>query len=70
MIVDLQNGFMELGAAAEIPEAREIVPNVSRISAAVCAAGRSQRLGHLRSFPNFSVFVIRPDYLSWDPIFL
>ena len=41
MIVDLQNGFMELGAAVEIPEAREIVPNVSRISAAVRAAGRS-----------------------------
>ena len=39
IIVDLQNGFMEPGAAVEIPQAREIVPNVNRISAAVRAAG-------------------------------
>src|SRR5260370_1578989 len=38
IIVDLQNGFMEPGAAVEIPQAREIVPNVNRISAAVRAA--------------------------------
>ena len=30
---------MEPGAAVEIPQAREIVPNVNRISAAVRAAG-------------------------------
>jgi ureidoacrylate peracid hydrolase len=39
LIVDLQNGFMEQGATVEIPEAREIVSNVNRISAAVRAAG-------------------------------
>src|SRR6266481_7123518 len=39
IIVDLQNGFMEPGAAVEIPQAREIVPNVNRISAAIRAAG-------------------------------
>jgi ureidoacrylate peracid hydrolase len=39
LIVDLQNGFMEQGATVEIPEAREIVGNVNRISAAVRAAG-------------------------------
>jgi ureidoacrylate peracid hydrolase len=39
IIVDLQKGFMEPGAAVEIPQAREIVPNVNRISAAVRAAG-------------------------------
>jgi ureidoacrylate peracid hydrolase len=39
LIVDLQNGFMEQGALVEIAEAREIVPNVNRISAAVRAAG-------------------------------
>jgi len=38
IIVDLQNGFMEPGAAVEIRQAREIVPNVNRISAAVCPA--------------------------------
>jgi ureidoacrylate peracid hydrolase len=39
VVVDLQNGFMAPGAVAEIPEAREIVPAVNRISAAVRAAG-------------------------------
>ena len=39
IIVDLQNGFMAPGAAGEIPVAREIVPNVNRISAAVRATG-------------------------------
>lgn len=39
IVVDLQNGFMAPGQIAEIPEAREIVPNVNRISAAVRAAG-------------------------------
>jgi ureidoacrylate peracid hydrolase len=39
VIVDLQNGFMAEGAAVEIPVAREIVPNVNRITAAVRAAG-------------------------------
>jgi ureidoacrylate peracid hydrolase len=39
VVVDLQNGFMAPGAVAEIPEAREIVPAVNRISAAVRSAG-------------------------------
>jgi ureidoacrylate peracid hydrolase len=39
IIVDLQNGFVEPGAAVEIPQAREIVPNVNRISAAIRAGG-------------------------------
>jgi ureidoacrylate peracid hydrolase len=39
IIVDLQNGFMTPGAVAEIRTAREIVPNVNRISAALRAAG-------------------------------
>jgi ureidoacrylate peracid hydrolase len=39
IVVDLQNGFMAPGAVAEIGEAREIVPVVNRISAAVRAAG-------------------------------
>src|ERR1700733_13209187 len=39
IIVDLQNGFMEPGAPVEVPTAREIVPNVNRISAAVRAQG-------------------------------
>lgn len=39
IIVDLQNGFMEPGAPVEVPVAREIVPNVNLISAAVRAHG-------------------------------
>ncbi len=39
VVVDLQNGFMAPGAICEIATAREIVPNVNRISAAVRAAG-------------------------------
>jgi ureidoacrylate peracid hydrolase len=39
IIVDLQNGFMAPGQVAEIPTARDIVPNVNRISDAVRQAG-------------------------------
>src|SRR5712671_3955048 len=39
IIVDLQNGFMAPGATVEIPEAREIVPNVNRIGEAVRKSG-------------------------------
>jgi ureidoacrylate peracid hydrolase len=39
VVVDLQNGFMAPGAVAEIPCAREIVPTVNRISAALRDAG-------------------------------
>jgi ureidoacrylate peracid hydrolase len=39
VIVDLQNGFMAPGAVSEITTAREIVPNVNRISAACRASG-------------------------------
>jgi ureidoacrylate peracid hydrolase len=39
IVVDLQNGFMAPGEVAEIGTAREIVPNVNRISAAVRSGG-------------------------------
>src|SRR5712691_2400970 len=39
IVVDLQNGFMAEGAVIEVPAAREIVPNVNRISAALREAG-------------------------------
>ena len=38
IVVDLQNGFMAEGQPAEVPAAREIVPNVNRISAALRSA--------------------------------
>jgi ureidoacrylate peracid hydrolase len=39
VIVDMQNGFMEAGAPVEVPVAREIVPAVNSISAAVRERG-------------------------------
>jgi ureidoacrylate peracid hydrolase len=39
VVVDLQNGFMAEGAPVEVPAAREIVPHVNAISAALRAAG-------------------------------
>ena len=39
VVVDLQNGFMAPGQPAEIAQAREIVPNVNRLAAAVRRAG-------------------------------
>ena len=39
IVVDLQNGFMAEGAAVEVPTAREIVPNVNRICAALRETG-------------------------------
>lgn len=39
LIVDLQNGFMEPGAPVEVPVAREIIPHVNAISAAMRSCG-------------------------------
>jgi ureidoacrylate peracid hydrolase len=39
VVVDLQNYFMAPGEQAEIPPARDIVPNVNRLAAAVRGAG-------------------------------
>jgi ureidoacrylate peracid hydrolase len=39
VVIDLQNGFMETGALAETPVAREIVPHVNAISRAVREMG-------------------------------
>ncbi len=39
IVVDLQNGFMAEGAPVEVPTAREIVPDVNRICAALRQAG-------------------------------
>lgn len=39
VVVDLQNGFIAEGAVSEIATAREVVPQVNRISASLRAAG-------------------------------
>jgi ureidoacrylate peracid hydrolase len=43
VVVDLQNYFMAPGQQVEIPAAREIVPNVNRLAAALWWCG-SERL--------------------------
>jgi ureidoacrylate peracid hydrolase len=52
VVVDLQNGFMEPGAPVEVPVAREIVPNVNRISAAVRAQGGRNLFLRMTSEPH------------------
>lgn len=39
VVVDMQNVFVAPGAVAEVPAAREIVPNINRLAGAVRAAG-------------------------------
>jgi len=39
VVIDLQNFFMQPGMAFEVPLAREIVPNVNRLAAAIREAG-------------------------------
>lgn len=39
LVIDMQNGFMEPGAPVEVPEARTIVDNINRVSAAVRDSG-------------------------------
>jgi ureidoacrylate peracid hydrolase len=39
VVVDMQNAFLEPGAPSETPVAREIVPNINRLAAAVRAGG-------------------------------
>jgi ureidoacrylate peracid hydrolase len=39
LVIDMQRTFMEPGAPSEVPVARDIVPNINRISRTVRAAG-------------------------------
>lgn len=39
VVIDMQNAFMQEGAPAEVPIAREIVPNINRLVTATRAAG-------------------------------
>ena len=39
LVVDMQTGFLEPGAVAETPAAREIVPNINRLANALRRAG-------------------------------
>jgi ureidoacrylate peracid hydrolase len=61
IIVDLQLGFMREGATAEVPVAREIIPQVNRISRAVREAGG------VNAFIRFTFDVHEPHY--WEPMY-
>ena len=39
VVIDMQNMFLEVGAPAEVPIAREIVPNINRLAASLRDAG-------------------------------
>ena len=39
IVIDMQNAFMEPGAVAEVPIAREIVPNINRLADACRSSG-------------------------------
>src|SRR5436190_4840096 len=39
VVVDLQRAFMDVGAPAEVPAARRIIPTVNRLAAGLRAAG-------------------------------
>jgi ureidoacrylate peracid hydrolase len=39
VVIDMQNTFMQEGAPAEVPVARDIVPNINRLAAALRQAG-------------------------------
>jgi ureidoacrylate peracid hydrolase len=60
IVVDLQNGFMAPGQPAEIPTAREIVPNVNRISAALRKAG-----GHVLYIQNTIDATAKEAWSNW-----
>lgn len=70
LIIDMQNGFVEQGAPVEVPVAREIVPDVNRISRAARAAGASNYFLHfttpVEDLSSWSSFYARfsPDIAS------
>jgi ureidoacrylate peracid hydrolase len=60
IVIDLQNGFMAPGQPAEVPMARDIVPNVNRISAALREAG-----GHVVYVQNTIDATARQAWSNW-----
>jgi ureidoacrylate peracid hydrolase len=60
VVVDMQNGFLEPGAPVEVPAAREIVPAINRITAALRPAGATVAFLRFKTDPaasgDWSVF--------------
>lgn len=71
VVIDMQNAFMQEGAPAEVPVAREIVPNINKLAAAFRRTGGTvawvQMTHNEESRTNWSVFYNRvnnPDRAS------
>jgi len=65
LVVDMQTGFVAPGAVAEIPMAREIVPNINRLADALRRAGgtivwivSTYGPGAERDWPTFFNFIV------------
>ena len=67
VVVDMQNYFVAEGFAAEVPEARDIVPNINRMAKALRAAGgtvvwvQTTAVGALQQWGNHHKHMLTPD---------
>ncbi len=67
VVVDMQNYFVAEGFAAEVPEARAIVPNINRMAKALRAAGgtvvwiQTTAVGALEHWGNHHKHMLTPD---------
>ena len=65
VVIDMQNAFLAPGAPLEIPDARDIVPNINRLADALREAGGHVAwilvtLDSASDWPNFCNFVLGP----------
>jgi len=67
VVVDMQNYFVAEGFAAEVPEAREIVPNINRMAKALRSAGgtvgwiQTTAVGAVETWRNHHKHMLTPD---------
>ena len=67
VVVDMQNYFVAEGFAAEVPEARDIVPNINRMAKALRAAGgtvvwvQTTAVGAVETWGNHHKHMLTPD---------
>jgi ureidoacrylate peracid hydrolase len=67
LVIDMQNYFVKQGHQSEVPQAREIVPNINRLAAALRGRGghvawiRNGTNGTRESWSNYHQFLQSPD---------
>jgi ureidoacrylate peracid hydrolase len=70
VVVDMQNYFVAEGFAAEVPEARDIVPNINRMAKALRSAGgtvvwvQTTAVGALEQWGNHHKHMLTPDRVN------